>query len=274
MNTSSSAEQALREGDVDRALQLLQASVRSRPGDAALRTFLFQLLAVLGQWERALAQLNTVAELQAAALPMAQMYRETLRCESLRADVFAGRRSPLILGEPETWLALLIESLLPAGQGDPKAAEDLRQRAFDLAPATSGTINGQPFTWIADADMRLGPVCEAVINGHYYWLPFARLARIVIDEPADLRDSVWMPAQFHFANGGDGVGVIPTRYPGSESHADPLLRLARKTDWQEVSAGVFHGLGQRVLATDQGDFPLMDVREIVIASDGDCDAEA
>jgi hypothetical protein len=118
--------------------------------------------------------------------------------------------------------------------------------------------------------MRLGPVCEAVINGRYYWLPFVRLARIVIDEPQDLRDAVWMPAHFEFSNGGETVGVITTRYPGSESHTDPLVRLARKTDWAGASGGVFHcGLGQRVLATDQGRFPLMDIREIVIASDGD-----
>lgn len=135
-----------------------------------------------------------------------------------------------------------------------------------MAPATSGTVNGQAFAWMADADMRLGPVCEAVINGRYYWPPFRRLARVALEQPADLRDAVWMPAQFEFSNGGAGVGVIPTCYPGSEEHADPLIRLARKTDWAEVSEGVFNGSGQRVLATDQGDFPLMDVREIVLTT--------
>ena len=46
-----------------------------------LRVFLFQLLCVLGQWERALTQLNVAAELDAQALAMAQMYREALQCE-------------------------------------------------------------------------------------------------------------------------------------------------------------------------------------------------
>ncbi len=266
MKTMVSAEQALRDGDVAQALQLLQANVRSRPGDARLRTFLFQLLAVRGQWERALAQLNVVAELDAAALPMAQMYKEVMRCELLRAEVFAGKRSPLIFGQPESWLALLIESLLTAGQGRLDEAEDLRGRAFEEAPATAGQIDGQPFAWLADGDMRLGPVCEAVINGRYYWVPFDRLARVVIEPPADLRDVVWMPAQFTFSNGGEGAGVIPTRYPGSEGHDDSSLALARRSEWTEVRAGVFHGLGQRVLSTDTGDFPLMDVREIVLAT--------
>lgn len=266
MNPIQVAERALREGDLDQALNFLQTGVRASPGDAALRIFLFQLLAVLGQWERALSQLNVAAELDASALAMAQMYRETLRCELLRAEVFAGKRSPVIFGQPEGWLAVLIESLLTAGQGRTDAAETLRQRAFDEAPASTGSIDGQAFEWIADADMRLGPVCEAVINGRYYWLPFTHLARVVIEAPQDLRDAVWMPTHFEFTNGGEAVGVIPTRYPGSELHADPLVRLARKTEWVESPAGVFCGQGQRILTTDSGDFPLMDVREIVLSS--------
>ena len=46
---------------------------------------------------------------------MAQMYREAIQCERLRADVFAGRKSPLIFGQPDEWLALLIEALLVTG---------------------------------------------------------------------------------------------------------------------------------------------------------------
>lgn len=166
----------------------------------------------------------------------------------------------------EALFARGIESLLTAGQGRTDAAETLRQRAFDEAPASTGSIDGRAFEWIADADMRLGPVCEAVINGRYYWLPFTHLARVVIEAPQDLRDAVWMPTHFEFTNGGEAVGVIPTRYPGSELHADPLVRLARKTEWVESPAGVFCGQGQRILTTDSGDFPLMDVREIVLSS--------
>jgi hypothetical protein len=111
------------------------------------------------------------------------------------------------------------------------------------------------FDWIADADMRLGPVLEAILNGRYYWIPFSRTRRIEIEKPEDLRDLVWMPAHFEFANGGEAVGLIPTRYPGSETSEDGAICLARKTVWQEVSPGVFHGLGQRLLATDKGEYP-------------------
>jgi type VI secretion system protein ImpE len=256
------AERAVREGDLQQALGSLQDQVRRNPSDADLRVFLFQLLSVMGQWERAQTQLNVAADLDAKTLAMAQMYREAIRCEMLRAQVFAGHTSPVIFGEPDEWLALLIESLLVGGTPRAGEAPALRDRAFDAAPASPGSLDGEPFEWIADADMRLGPVCEAVINGRYYWLPFSRLSRIDLEAPADLRDVVWMPAHFEFANGGESVGVIPTRYPGSESSADAQICLARKTVWTEERPDVFSGLGQRVLTTDAGEHALMDVRTI------------
>ncbi len=264
MSIQQTAEQSLRDGDPALALQQLQEQVRANPGDAKLRIFLFQLLAVLGQWERALTQLEVASNLDVSALAMTQMYREAIRCEVLRAQVFAGRKSPMIFGQPEPWLALLIESLLVAGRGQAMEAEQLRTQAFAQADSVGGTLDGQRFEWISDADSRLGPTLEAIINGKYYWVPFANLSEIVIEAPEDLRDVVWMPVHFMFSNGGESVGLIPTRYPGSEASDDSLLALSRKTIWNEVASGAYHGLGQRVIATDAGDVPLMDVRKISI----------
>jgi type VI secretion system protein ImpE len=263
------AERAVRDGDLDGALRHLQDQVRQRPADPKLRIFLFQLLCVLGQWERALTQLNVAADLDAQALGMAQMYREAVQCEALRAAVFAGQRSPLIFGEPSEWLALLIESLLVTGTERAAEASSLRERAFEGAPPTAGALDGQPFEWIADADMRLGPVLEAVINGRYYWLPFERLSKVDLEAPADLRDMVWIPAHFEFSNGGQSVGLIPTRYAGSEDAADPLVRMARKTEWKEIAPDVFVGQGQRLLATDTGEHALMDIRSITLGAQPD-----
>jgi type VI secretion system protein ImpE len=257
------AEQAVREGDLAAALSSLQEQIRKSPEKAALRVFLFQLLSVQGDWERAATQLKLAAELDAGALAMAQMYREAILCERLRAEVFAGKRSPVIFGEPDQWLALLIEALLVTGTDRAGDAQDLRARAFEAAPTSPGTIDGQAFDWIADADMRLGPVLEAVVNGRYYWVPFARLLRVDFEAPADLRDVVWTPAHLQFTNGGEAVGVVPTRYPGSERADDPLLRLSRKTEWLEGPPEMFTGLGQRILTTDGGEFPLMDVRSVL-----------
>jgi type VI secretion system protein ImpE len=261
MSNSSAAELALREGDPHKALKLLQDHIRSAPADAKLRVFLFQLLCVLGQWDRALNQLTVAGELDASTLAMVQTYREAIQCERLRQQVFQGQKAPLLFGEPEAWIALLIEAMLREGQGDAAAAQQLRQQAFELAPAASGEIDGKPFAWLADADMRLGPVLEAVVNGRYYWIPMTRLAQVDIDPPEDLRDTVWMAAHLQFSHGGEAVALIPTRYAGTDLGRAELA-LARQTEWLEMQPGVFAGVGQRLLTSDTGDHALMDARSI------------
>jgi type VI secretion system protein ImpE len=265
----SAAEAAVRAGDPTRALAELTTAVKARPADAKLRVFMAQLLCVLGQWQRAHTQLNVVAEMNTAAQPMREMVGHALRCELLRAAVFAGRRSPMVFGQPDAWLARLIESLLQAGLGQAELAASLAAQAFDEAPATAGSINGEPFEWIADADSRLGPVLEAMVNGRYYWIPFSRLAKVSIEPPTDLRDTVWLPAQLGFANGGEAIAMIPTRYPGSEASSDGSILMARSTQWTDAGHERWFGLGQRVLVTDQGEHDLLGVRLIEITSSPD-----
>jgi type VI secretion system protein ImpE len=257
-----SAEDYLRGENLDGALKALQTQVRNDPSNVKHRVFLFQLLSVLGQWDRALTQLNVSGELDAVALPMVQTYREALQCEALRQDVFLGKRAPLIFGEPEQWIALLINALKPTAEGQYGKSQELRAEAFEDAPAVSGTIDGTPFEWIADADTRMGPCLEVITNGKYYWVPFNRIQSIVIEAPVDLRDVVWTPAYFTWMNGGQSVGLIPTRYPGSENNEDDKIRLSKKTEWMECESDVFLGLGQRMFATDAGEYSIMDVRDI------------
>ncbi|NOX42498.1 MAG: virulence protein SciE type [Gammaproteobacteria bacterium] len=259
------ALESLSEGKLEETLGQLQASVRSDPSNVKYRVFLFQLLAVMGQWDRALTQLNVAGELDVSTLAMVQTYREALLCEGLRAEVFAGKRSPIVFGKPEQWIALVFEALRLTADGQYAQSQDIREQAFEQAPVTSGTIgdpDGQVFNWIADADSRIGPMLEAIINGRYYWVPFHRIRTINIVAPEDMRDMVWTPVYFTWANGGETVGLIPTRYPDSEDSDDNQIRTAHKTIWQEHEADVYLGLGQRMFATDEGEFSLMDLRLI------------
>jgi type VI secretion system protein ImpE len=262
MVDSTAARELIRTGDLAGALARLQSDIRSHPQDGKLRVFLFQLLCVMGQWQRALSQLEVASQLDVSTQIMMQTYREAIVCESLRTEVFAGKKVPLLFGEPEAWTAMLIEALLRDGREEHAAARELRDQAFEQAPAASGHVDGQAFDWIADADMRLGPVLEAIVNGRYYWIPFSRLTRIDIEAPEDLRDLVWAPAHLDFENGGETVALIPSRYSGSELVADPLISLSRKTDWEEVRPGFFIGRGQRLFTTSAADKPLLEIRRI------------
>jgi len=266
-SVTSDAQDLVRQGDLSGALAALQSQVRANPADAKLRIFLFQLLCVLGDWKRAITQLKLCAELDHNALAMAQTYREAIICEVFREKVFAGEKEPLIFGEPAEWLALLGQALkaLTAGQAD--RAADLRGRAFDMAPAAGGTINDVPFQWIADADMRLGPVLEIIVNGRYFWMPFTAIAKLTVEEPGDLRDCVWSAAHLWFHNGGDTVALIPTRYPGTGATGEDSARLSRATHWADAGADTWVGTGQRLLTTDAGDTSLMDLRTLILTGD-------
>lgn len=263
------AEHFLREGKLIESLSKLTERIREEPADAELRLFLFQLLCVLGDWDGAMTHLNVAVELDPKNLLLANVCRSALNCEALRQDVFAGKRPPLVLGEPPAWVAQMIEANQLTAEGHYQAASNLRERARAAAPAIPGTIAGHRFEWIADMDSRLGPLLEAIIDGRYYWVPFAGLRAVQLESPNDLRDVAWLPARFRWANGGEAFGLVPSRYPGSERHEDPAIQMARKTIWVARDDDLYLGLGQRMFATDQGEYPLFEAQRIVLEHSGE-----
>lgn len=263
----ATAQDLIKEGKPAEALAALQAEVRSAPNDAKKRVFLFQLLSVLGQWERAATQLKVANDLDASTLLMAQVCGPALAAENLRSEIFAGRRTPLLLGEPEEWLGSLLQAHKHFSQGQYEAARALREKAFEEAPATGGIIKTREgetaFEWIADADQRFGPILEAIIDGKYYWVPFNRIREITLEAPTDLRDLVWLPAILMLSAGAQKVALLPVRYPGTEHQASGAALLARTTEWVE-KGDITVGMGQRILATDAAELPLLEVRKIIL----------
>jgi type VI secretion system protein ImpE len=255
------AEQLLKDGRPDEALKDLQKAVRDDPANPKPRVFLFQLLSVLGDWQRADTQLKVLSDMDSDSMMLSRIFAPILPCEAIRAEVFAGKRSPIIFGEPPEWVGSLVQAMELFGKDEFRAGTELRDKAFEAAPMTPGKINGEAFEWIADADERLGPVLEVILEGRYYWIPFCRIRQIFIEPVTDLRDLVWAPAQFVWENGGQASGHIPVRYAGTERSEDGNLKLARKTDWRD-KGGLNIGLGQRILGTDMGEYPLLEVRTL------------
>jgi len=258
------AQEHLAAGRVRDALTALQIEVRSHPADAKLRTFLFQLLCVLGQWPRAATQLEVCGDLDAGTLAMVNTYREALKCELVREAVFAGKTTPMVFGEPQAWVAWLVEALQADARGDPAGAARLRTQALEMAPGCAGSMNGTRFEWVADADSRLGPVLEAVVNGRYCWIPFVALAKVHMQAPEDLRDFVWSPAQLEFPNGGSAVSLVPTRYCGVVDGQNEAELLARSTRWEVLAPDQYLGCGQRMLVTSAEELGLLELRELEI----------
>ena len=255
------AEELIQAGNIEEALQELSQRVRTKPADAKLRIFLFQLLSVLGQWKRALNQLEVIHDLDKDVWPLVHAYRECINCEMHREAVFLGKSKPLVFGEPSEWVAVLIEAQQAFARGDMDTFQRLNDQAMEDAPARSGKINEEPFEWLSDADQRFGPVIEVIFNGHYYWAPQDTIKTIRTEKPTDLRDLIWLPAEVTWSNAGQNMVMIPARYPRITDVSNEDL-LSRTTDWVDVGSDLVEGIGQRLLATDEADYPILQVRSI------------
>ena len=256
------AQDLLHSGQVDQALKLLQQEVRNDPGNVKLRAFLFEILSLKGQWDRAADQLKVMAGLDDRALLIARLYNLVLEAEPLRQEIFAGSAKPVIFGEPEPWMAKALHGVILAANGRDDLAYESLQEALNAAPATPGIVDGVPCEWMADADLRNGSFLEAVIDGKLFWVPFFRIRQLRIQPPKNLRDLIWPSVGFQWSNGGEAAGFIFARYSGTENVTDGELLLGRKTEWHEKTKGLSFGLGQRLLATETSDYPVLDLRSI------------
>ena len=224
-------------GRLDAAIETLGTELRSHPLDAQRRSFLFELLSFAGQYDRAAKQLGALASAGHMAEAGTMVYRAALEGERVREHMFA-------TGD------------LPGGE----------------APApVAGTLNGQPFASIEDADPRVGARLELFAGGRYLWLPFAHVASLRAEPPTQLRDMHWLTARV--ATGPSvrdlelGEVLLPLLTPAAWRHADPDIRLGRATDWDELPDGDFAPIGQKVLRVDDRLVPLIDVRELTIEVD-------
>lgn len=246
------ADVLLKQGDLSGARAALVAQVKAAPTDAEARMFLFQLMCIQGDWDKAAIHLRTLAELDPAAAMLAGVYGKAIEAEKLRADVFAGKAAPVALVSGVAWMDTLIEALGAFAQADRARAEDLRDAAFDAAQDTPGALNGAAIDWIADADPRFGPCFEALIGGRWGLMPFEAVESIKTDGPQDLRDLVWLQATITLTSGSVAAALLPARYPGSERDPDPEVQLARTTVWRETPIGEI-GCGQKLWSTSAGD---------------------
>lgn len=261
----STADALLRSGDLAGARAALVGIVKSQPADEQARMFLFQLLALAGEWDKARTQLLALAQLSAEAQMLAVAYGQAIDAEATRAKVFSGEVKADVLVDPDGWAAGLAEAIQLLAQGKTEEGLAARDAAFEGVPDASGTFNDTPFEWIADCDSRFGPAFEAIVAGKYGIIPFDAVQSIKSDGPVDLRDLVWYPVQIAFKSGQSIAAMLPARYPGTEGSSESTEQLARATSWAEASWGEA-GKGQHLLTLDgEDDQGLLAIRTLAFA---------
>lgn len=246
----------------------MEAQIRAQPAAAAHRWALFQLLCVMGHWERAVQQLQVYAQLDPQQAPAAQACRDLIRAERRRAQVLTGRARPGFVFDAPSWIEGLLEALQLTATGQLDEADLVRERALDqapLVPARSADRGADlQLDWIADSDSRLGPVCEVITAGHYRWLPFSDIAAWRIERPSMLLDLVWAPCTLTLTDGSAMPGFMPARYSGSEnpqgdSREHDAIRLGRSTSWQDTGRTGVIALGQKTWTTSAGDLSIFEL---------------
>jgi type VI secretion system protein ImpE len=226
------AKQLFQAGQLNEAIKALGAEVRDNPADPRRRTFLFELLCFAGEYDRAEKHLHVLAQGNSQSEMGAVLYFSALHAERTRLEKFAK------------------ETL--------STAAPVRQ--------FSGTLNGQAFESIVDADPRIGPRLEIFAAGSYMWIPFEHIVSIEIQAPQKLRDLLWVPALVRtgpsFKDKELGEVLVPVLYPQSFANQNDNVRLGRETHWQEVEGGEPIPVGQKLFLVDGEEFPLLEVRTI------------
>ncbi len=252
-------------GNLTEALAEAKSAVKSKPADPNFRAFLAQLYAVTGDFDKAITQLDVASDMSPEFAPFTSTYRVTIALEAEREQVMLGQKTPTVLGAPEEWYALVFEALRLVNSGHTEQFIDVLGQAYEAAPLSAGQINGEAFEWIADGDSRIGPFLETISRGKYIWCPLHHVRKITTSAPADLCDLMWLPADLELVNGQESKTLLPARYWETNNAEDDALQLANKTEWQQLSDDYYSGIGQKVLVTDQNEYPLLECREITFS---------
>ena len=269
MNQSAIAEVATCLITIDQEHARLKELIRSNPQDADLRAQLFQVLAVRGDWARAQAALTLTLELNPNAHSLAGTYLRPLVAELARVQVFAGARRPEVCGA-DAAVERLVDALQLDAAGSDEQAGALRAAATAELPARGGhlRLHGSdtviPFDWLADGDSRFGPVLEMFTGERYLWLPLNQVRRIRFVAPTSRCALVWSHSAIDLVNGKEIHAVLPVRYPLPATVTDQRILSAAYTEWLPMAGtDQYAGIGQRMLVTDQDEYALLDIAEIV-----------
>ena len=224
-------------GKLDEAVQALGSELRNDPLDTRRRTFLFELLCFTGEYDRAEKQLDILADAGKEAAMGTLLYRSALQAARTRRDMFEKKTFPL------------------------GSLSDVR--------GSEGTLNGQAFETIEDADPRIGARLEVFAAGAYLWLPFEHIASVRMEPPKRLRDTIWIPAILQTGPKCKGLDLgevlLPALTPLVSKHAQNSVRLGRETVWEEAD-GETVPAGQKLFLVDGEEIPILEVRNLLFAA--------
>jgi type VI secretion system protein ImpE len=237
----SEAGRLFREGNLADALTAANAAVRRASTDIGARVLLAELLAFSGNIDRADVVLDACADLDPTAAIVVAEFRQLLRGELARRQLFSDGRVPEFLGEPTAAQRSSLAAIVALRNGDLPEAAKLAGQAEEARVHPAGTAGGTAFNDMRDADDLLASCFEVITTtGKYFWIPPERVLLLEFHKAKRPRDLFWRRATMQVADGPDGEVYLPALYPpttGTAAAMTDALRLGRATDWHQAGDG-------------------------------------
>jgi type VI secretion system protein ImpE len=256
------AKALLDAGDLDGAVQATLASVKSKPTDVPLRTFLFELSCFVGDWARAEKQLDVIGHQDANAMIGSLIYRQCVEAEKKRSAFFNDGLKPEFLADPPDHVYGLLTANNRLREGSVAEAREILDKVEEERPAFGCIVNGTPMSDFRDYNDATSSILEVFIKDSYVWVPLEQVVRVTFLEPKSLRDLFWVRAELETENGTNGEVMVPAIYEGSFKSGDDRVRLGRMTDWQDAGGDIFRGIGQKSFWMDGTDKPILELRTV------------
>lgn len=262
MANADQAGTAFREGRLDDAIAAASAAVKAKPTDLAARVMLAEMLLFAGNLERADVLLDAAGQLDPSASLIVAEFRQLLRADMARRQLFRDGRVPEFLDTPDLAEQHLLACCVAVRAGDEaaaavaaEAAETARTHVAGVHEA--GQSDNGAFDDFRDASDDLSAVLEILTTtGKYYWIPIARVEEITFHKPTRPRDLAWRRASISVNQGPDGDVYVPATYFSDDAALSATYRLGRATDWIDRH-GVVTGVGQREFLVGDASVPIM-----------------
>lgn len=263
VETELQAADLFRAGRLADALAAATAAVKKAPTDLGCRVLLAELLLFSGNLERADVILDAAGQLDPSVAVVASEFRQLLRAETARRQLYRDGRVPEFLGEPEPVERAALAAFVAWRAGDLAGAKTLADEAEALRPRAPGTSGGIAFDDFRDADDMLPGFIETLTTtGKYYWIPLSRIESMEFHPPKRPRDLVWRRCSMSVSSGPDGDVYIPVTYFAEPDTTDDAHRLGRATSWSDEVGGPVRGSGQRIFLVGDEAAGIMDLGSI------------
>ena len=253
----------IKAGRLEDARRILTDEVKKKPADTASRTLLFQALALCGEYDKAFMHLDMISSLDTAKAVAVSAYKDIIRAQSEREKIYRLDKVPSFLTDAPLYFETYWDACIEILKGNLDGVSSLFGKAEEMRPGISGRVNGREFSGIWETDAILSFFIEAFVHDRYVWIPFESVRELVINEPKILPDTIWTPASITTWEGLTANCFLPVQYPASAESESEVIRLGRRTEWEDMGGGYAKGLGQHVYQLGEKDMGLLEIREIV-----------